>query len=186
MLSSSNSFRRYWSIPKICVEITVMLAHQPNEGPNPVKCSSCSCAQLTCRCKYTWSFLHGGFGTRLSRGEALCLDVYCLFKISLVCKGWLYWPPNWCLWLQHHCRSAVPSLGDLNFCHLLQKGSVCFFLFQHFFVEVFVSLRVLWNPSVVLAVLADDTSPWLSAAFCVPQVGHLGIKPTRLTGGCIC
>ena len=58
--------------------------------------------------------LCGGFGTRLSQGKPPHLDVYCILKISLVRKGWLYWPPNWCLWLQHKVGGLLlPSIARL-------------------------------------------------------------------------
>ena len=137
MLGSSNGFRGYWSIHKICVEITVMLAHWPDEGPNPVNCSTCSCAQLICACKYARSFGEG-VGTCSSQGKGPHLDVYCLLKISLVCKRWLHWPPDWCLWLKHEAGLLVlsclpgPSSGDLGFGHILQRGSVCDLFFSYF------------------------------------------------------
>lgn len=61
-----------------------------------------------------------------------------------------------------------------------EAQSVILLLFQHF-MEVFVKARVLWNPHVVLAVLTDDISLWLSAAFCIPRVGHLIWHQTNLS-----
>lgn len=58
--------------------------------------------------------LCGGFGTRLSQDRAPHLDAYCLFNISLVHKGWLYWHPNWCVWLWHKVGGLLlPSVAQL-------------------------------------------------------------------------
>lgn len=57
--------------------------------------------------------LWGGFGTHLSWDTAPPLDVCCLLNSSLVHKGWLYWRPNRCLWLQH-------KVGGLLLCSVAQ------------------------------------------------------------------
>lgn len=142
--------------------------------------------------------LWGGFSAHLSQDMAPHLGVYCLLKFSLVCEDWLYWPPDWCLWLQHKVGGLLlPSIAQLvlpretwiSAVSCREAQSVIYFfsffffsLFQHF-VEVLVRTRVLQNPYVVLAVLTDNTSLWLSAAFWVPQVAHL-IKRTHLSDGC--
>lgn len=48
-------------------KITVKPIHQPDEGPNPVNCSSCLCTQLICRCKYSQIFVQGFWYMLLSR-----------------------------------------------------------------------------------------------------------------------
>lgn len=62
--------------------------------------------------------------------------------------------------------------------HPAKRLSWWFLLFQHYFVEVFLETSELWNPYRVLAVLAEDISPWLSLL----STSH-SIKPTHLTGG---
>lgn len=52
-------------------KITVMPIHQPDEGSNPVNCSSCLCTQLICRCKYSQIFVQGFWYMLLSRQSYL-------------------------------------------------------------------------------------------------------------------
>lgn len=87
----------------------------------------------------------------------------------------------WGLWLPHQVGACCCSLwltgaflGKPEFWpHPAERLSLGILLFQHYLVEIFLKTSELWNPYRILAVLAEDISPWLSAAFCNPQLGHL-------------
>lgn len=136
MLSFSNGCRRYWSTHLKKRNLYWNYCHAGKSAWCSAQSSQLQ-HLLVCTAHLQVQVIDGvlwrGFGTLLSQGKTLHLDVCCLLDTSLVCKGWLYWPPNGYLYLYTQsswpaaaiCCSAGPSSGNLNSSPVLWWGSVC-------------------------------------------------------------